>query len=97
MQPVFENNGRWHHIASEAEVQKVLESTKAGSDYQVVELEGIGITLIATQRPLMAIIRAGAMGGGLRNVEGGWIYDNPFSLLLDWQEINSIKPKGLTR
>lgn len=83
--PNMENGGRWHHIMSAHEIKRVM-SDKA---MEVYEIPPLCVTILVS-RPFMAIIRAEALGGDTRNIEGGWVYDNPISFQMDRQEILSL-------
>ena len=80
--PELDNGGRWHHIASEAELKRVLTDREA----EVYEVPPLCLTLMVSRR-YMVIVRAEALGGDTRNVEGGWVYDNPINFLSDRSEI----------
>jgi len=80
--PNLDNGGRWHHMASEAELDRVLKDREA----EVYELPPLCVTLLVSRR-FMVIVRAEALGGDTRNVEGGWVYDNHFGFMLDRNEI----------
>lgn len=84
--PNMDNGGRWNHIASEMEIRRGLRAV----DYLVYEIPVIKVTLLRISNPIMMIIRAGPMGGNVRDIQGGWVYDNPFSMQLDWNEITAI-------
>jgi hypothetical protein len=80
--PELANGGRWHHIASERELKRILSDKQA----EVYEVPPICITFLVSQR-FMCIVRAAALGGDTRDVEGGWVYDNPIHFMADRSEI----------
>jgi hypothetical protein len=86
----LDNGARWDHIASDKEIKEALRMTGQGTSYSVVEVPSIGVTLLMVP-VVRTIVRSAAMGGGINNIEGGWVYKNPFSMLLDWEEIKSLE------
>ena len=84
-QPHMNNGGRWHHIASDAETRRAMKDTTS----EIIEAPIVGITFMVSYATL-TILRAGAMGGDVRNVEGGWVYHNDIALRLDTQELRQL-------
>lgn len=74
--------GRWHRELTRSE----LVSTLQRRDLVVAEWPGMGLTFLS-HRPLLRIVRTGALGGDVRDVHGGWLYSNDISFMLDWTEI----------
>lgn len=85
MIPNMDNGGRWHHIASEAETERAMRDKSA----EVIEAPVIGATFIVSRRTLTTL-RAGAMGGDVFSVEGGWVYANDIAQLLDRSELYRV-------
>lgn len=83
--PNMDNGGRWDHIASETECARVLKDNTA----EVLEATVIENTWIVSMLH-MTILRCGAVGGDVFNVEGGWVYANPFSMMRDLEEIRTV-------
>jgi len=65
------------------------ELTRAVKDkaQQVIEWRTIGYTFIMSPRNLV-IVRAGALGGDLATVHGGWKYLTAGHMHSEWREIN---------
>lgn len=85
MQADLQNGGRWHHIATEHEVRAALSNKQA----TVVEVPAIASTFVISYAHRV-MVRTTAMGGDTFNVEGGWTYDNPFSLMIEHQEVSQL-------
>lgn len=85
MTPNLQNGGRWHHIASESETKRAVSDV--GS--RIIEAPTIGMTFILSDS-LLTIVRAGALGGDSRDVEGGWVYGDFISYLRDCEEIKAV-------
>lgn len=83
-EPLLLNGGRWDHVASESELKLAMAGKVA-----VCEAPVIGITFILN-RDRRTIVRCGSLGGDQRDIEGGWVYTNYFSMERDWQEILSV-------
>jgi hypothetical protein len=84
-QPYMNNGGRWQHIASDAEVRRAMKDRES----EIIEAPIVGITFMVSYSTL-TVLRAGAMGGDVRNVEGGWVYQNDIALRLDVQEMRTL-------
>jgi hypothetical protein len=84
--PNMENGGRWHHIASERELSTVMHRDK---EMEVYEVPAMCVTFLISKR-FLVIIRAEALGGDTRNIEGGWVYDNSLRFAMDREEILSL-------
>jgi hypothetical protein len=84
-QPHMNNGGRWDHIASDTEIRRAMKDTNS----EIIEAPIVGITFMVSYATL-TIIRAGAMGGDVRNIEGGWVYHNDIALRLDTQELRRV-------
>jgi hypothetical protein len=80
--PELNNGGRWHHIASERELKRIHTDKEA----EVYEVPPLCLTLLVSRR-YMSIVRATAFGGDTRDIEGGWVYDNPLGFVADRSEI----------
>lgn len=85
MVPALQNGGRWNHIASDAETKRAVSDV--GS--RIIEAPAIGMTFILSDT-LLTIVRAGALGGDTREVEGGWVYGDFISYLRDCEEIKAV-------
>lgn len=85
LQPALDNGGRWDHIASEAEVSDAMRDKESTA----LEAPVIQITFLISYK-LLTIVRAGAMGGDVMSVEGGWVYGNVFSMMRDVEEIKMV-------
>lgn len=83
--PNLMNDGRWHHIASEAEVMRALRDKNA----DVIEAPAIGITFFMS-RKYLTTLRAGAAGGDTFSVEGGWVYASDIAQRYDEQELRTL-------
>lgn len=83
-EPLLYNNGRWDHIASETELKQAMTGKVA-----ICEASTIGLTFIINHAR-MTIVRCGSLGGDQRDIEGGWVYTNFFSMERDWREILSV-------
>lgn len=84
-QPHMDNGGRWDHVASDAEVSRAMRDRTS----EIIEAPIVNITFMVSYATL-TILRAGAMGGDVRNVEGGWVYHNDIALRLDTQELREL-------
>lgn len=85
LQPAMDNGGRWDHIASDAEVRRALRDKEA----DVIEAPVTGCTFFLSRR-LLTTLRAGAAGGDVFAVEGGWVYPHDLAQRLDEQEIRRV-------
>lgn len=85
MQPNMNNGGRWHHIASEREVRRAL----ADKHSEIIECPGINMTFMVS-KARQTILRCGAGGGDIFNVEGGWVYKSTIPMLLDREELYTL-------
>lgn len=84
-QPHMDNGGRWDHVASDREIRRAMQDKHA----EIIEAPIVGITFMISYS-LLTVLRAGAMGGDVRNVEGGWVYHNDIALRLDVQELRTL-------
>lgn len=73
---------RWAHIASEAELERGMRD----KNVRVYEVPMLNETFLVSWDKLM-IIRTGSLGGDVREVFGGWVYENLIRLMADEQEI----------
>ena len=85
MDPTNQFQGRWKREATEAELRRVL-ATK-GLEY--VEWPYWNVTFFR-DLPNLIIVRTNLTGGDVRDVHGGWRYDNDILLRIDWEEIKRI-------
>jgi hypothetical protein len=85
MMPNMDNGGRWHHIASDAEVRRALR------DHEAIAIEApvISVTFLVSRKTLTTL-RAGAAGGDVFSVEGGWVYAHDLAQRLDEQELRQV-------
>jgi len=83
--PNWDNGNRADHLASEDECKKAMMDSK----HQIIEIPIISMTFVISHK-LLIILRTTAMGSDTFQIEGGWVYNNPFSLMLDLNEIVSI-------
>lgn len=83
--PNLNNGGRWDHIASDAEINRAMRDKNA----IIIEAPMINITFILS-RAYLTTIRAGAAGGDIFSIEGGWVYPHDLAQRLDEQEIRHI-------
>lgn len=81
----MDNGGRWHHVASDGEIQRVMRDKES----EVIECPGVGITFLCSFR-FLTILRSGAMGGDVRNIEGGWVYASDLAMRFDLQEMRHL-------
>lgn len=56
---------------------------------EVVEWEKGGKTFILCI-PLRVILRAGSLGGDVREIEGGWHYLRPEDMFKEWRDIKLV-------
>lgn len=84
MEAELDNGGRWDHIASEDELKRALSGK-----VRVIEWPHLNNTFICNDGK-RTIVRCGALGGDQKDIEGGWVYRNPFSLQRDWNEIVEV-------
>lgn len=80
--PNMDNGGRWHHIASERELAKILTDPEP----EIYEVPSLCITFLVSRR-YMSIVRAEAFGGDRNTIEGGWVYSNHIRFMADRAEI----------
>lgn len=73
--------------ATESEIRLALSDPNA----KYCEWESAGLTFVLSEKE-MVIVRAGAMGGDVRDVHGGWKYFNLQSLYKEWHEITAVEP-----
>jgi hypothetical protein len=81
---------------TESEFARVLKCTE--HRHQVVEWPGAGMTFVYCARGVNTeingraqwcpvIYRAGALGGDVRQMHGGWVYLTPLHAAKEWREI----------
>jgi hypothetical protein len=87
MEPALNNNGKWHHIASDAEVKRAMMRARP---HDVHEVPMIGHTFVCVPR-LLTIVRCGAMGGDMQEIHGGWVYSNPMAFAAEREEIRLLR------
>jgi len=82
-------------LLTETEVRQVLRCMQRDHEFQ--EWETVGFTfLLCTRGPHTnlgrgpAIIRAGAFGGDVRDVHGGWLYLTEMHARKEWREIGEV-------
>jgi hypothetical protein len=80
--PKLENEGRWHHIASEAELIAAIRDKEA----VIYEIPWNGMTFVVSHKTLR-MVRCSAMGADTRNIEGGWVYLSDLHLRIEEQEL----------
>jgi 2-keto-3-deoxy-6-phosphogluconate aldolase len=85
MQANMANGGRWDHIASEMEIRRALRDKNS----TIYEVPAIGITLMVS-RVHLTTLRAGAAGGDIFCIEGGWVYANDLLQRFDEMEIRQL-------
>jgi len=85
LEPNWDNNNRAHHLASETEVKQTMQDGK----HRIIEVPVISMTFIISYKHFI-ILRTTAMGADQFQIEGGWVYDNPWSHQMDINEITSI-------
>lgn len=90
MEPALDNGGRWHHIATDAEVARAMRDKTA----DVIETPVTGCTFIVSRRYLTTL-RAGAMGGDVFSIEGGWVYAHDLGQRLDERELRIVAQVGV--
>lgn len=83
--PALDNGGRWHHIASDAEVRAALRDKES----VVIEAPVIQCSFIVSRKHLTTL-RAGAGGGDVFAVEGGWVYAHDLAQRLDEREVRQV-------
>lgn len=79
-----EPTGRWLRELTQAELKEAM-ARKDG--VMVAEWPGMGKTFLG-HRASLTIVRTGALGGDVRTVDGGWLYLNDVTWLMDWSEIS---------
>lgn len=94
LEPNLNNGGRWHHIASEAELMKAV---RFGKDCAYYEIPQLGMTYIVCRDYLTTVRCGGMMGGDTRDIEGGWVYDNPFSQYIEEMEIAKLAQSPINK
>ena len=90
-QPMLDNGGRWHHIASEREIRRAMGDVHA----QIIECPIISMTFVCSH-VYGCIVRAGALGGDIRNIEGGWQYLTNIDLRADVAELVKLSEISVT-
>lgn len=91
-EPDLRNGARWHHIASEAELKRAMNDTML----RIREVPFIGMTFCISPERL-TIVRCSALGGDTRNIEGGWVYGNSITMMLDEQELVTLENNPMNR
>lgn len=86
-EPILENGGRWDHIASDAEIMRAMRFDK---EVIVHEVPFLSMTYVVSRKYLTTIRCGGQMGGGTRDIEGGWVYPNDLFQRLDEEEIKRL-------
>jgi hypothetical protein len=71
--------------ATESELRNAIGDP--GAVY--VEWENAGLTWIMSDR-YHVIVRTGALGGDVRDVQGGWKYLRREHMLKEWEEIKAV-------
>lgn len=92
MNPNMNNGGRWHHIASDAEVQAAMRD----KDAVIYEAPVIQCTFYVSRKTLTTL-RAGAAGGDVFSVEGGWVYPHDLAQRLDERELRQVAEIAVRR
>lgn len=77
--------------ATQAEIRATLGDKRG----KLVEWPNAGFTFIMSPRQLV-IVRAGILGGDVREVHGGWKYLTLGHLLFEWHEIIAQIPSFTT-
>jgi hypothetical protein len=90
-QPNLDNGGRWHHVASEREIARAMGDQHA----QIIECPIISMTFVCSH-VYGCIVRAGALGGDVRNIEGGWQYLTNIDLRADVAELVMLSEISVT-
>lgn len=85
LEPNKYNGGRWRGFASDHAVKRAMNDI----DGEVIEVPALSMTYWVSYRWLV-LVRAGAAGGDVFNIEVAWQYDNDIALRLDVQEIRSL-------
>lgn len=83
--PHLNNGGRWHHVASEKELRRAISDRHA----EIIECPVISMTFVVSH-VYGCIVRAGALGGDVRNIEGGWQYLTSADLRADRDELRQL-------
>jgi hypothetical protein len=78
--------GRWWRIAAEAEITTAMARDR---NVEIIEWGPLGQTFIISFEHLI-IVRTGILGGDVREIHGGFVYDNEISLRLDLEEIRQV-------
>lgn len=79
--------GRWYREATAKEIRRLTKNHS--SEAVIVEWGWAGQTYWLFRRHLV-IIRSNILGGGVVDIHGGWVYPDPITLLLDWEEIKKL-------
>lgn len=87
-EPALENNGRWHHIASDQEIMRAMRFDK---EVEIIEVPFMNMTYCVSRKYLTTIRCGGMMGGDTRNIEGGWVYANDLFQRLDEMELRRLE------
>jgi len=85
LEPNWDNDNRSDHLASEAECIATMQDKK----HRIVEVPQISMSFVISYK-FFTILRTTFMGADQFQIEGGWVYDNPFSHQLDVNEITAI-------
>jgi hypothetical protein len=83
--PDLNNNGRWHYIASDAQVKIAMRD----KDATIIEVPWLNMTFFISRKYLVTM-RAGAAGGDVFSIEGGWVYATDLQQRADEQELRRL-------
>lgn len=82
-------------MITEGEIRRAMRT----ANHDVIEWEAAGFTFLRDERTRV-IIRAGSLGGDVRDIHGGWKYLTVADMDHDWNEIRdlaeSFKRHGIT-
>lgn len=86
MVPIVNNGGRWHHVASDHEIERAMKDKRAS----VYEIPMLCVTYMCSLSTLTFVRCGGTLGGDTRDVECGWVYPHDIAFRLDEFEIRHL-------